>query len=305
MVISPQKYRFDVKIYEIFAGVNIIKSSAANYSMIETRYTELKDGRMAYIDHGDGPVVLLLHGLPTSKELFLPTLPYLSSNFRYIIPDLLQYGQSDQPSRHFTHKDRAVHLKQLLAELKIGKFILVAHDLGASIAVDFMDKFSKMVKKLVLISPPVYPDFKIPFLVKISRAPIIGILSIFFMRGLLFKIGLRKGMVNKKNYDDSLHGSLSGPFRDRHGRATLYRILNWGSPSVDFADYPGIIKAIEVPTLIIHGRKDPYIPLEHSQRLKGDIENSRLNIIDDGSHFLPADTPEQLAELLKSFIVEE
>ncbi len=273
--------------------------------MTETNYVKLDDGRMAYLDSGAGPVVLLLHGLPTSKELYLPTLAHLSPNFRYIIPDLLQYGQSDQPSVHFTHKDRAVHLKQLLDELRIDKFVLVAHDLGASIAIDFMNLFGHKVSKLVLMSPPVYPDFKIPFLVKISRTPIIGVLSIFFMRGLLFKIGLRKGMVNKNNYDDKLHNSISGHFRNRHGRATLYRILNWGSPSVDFADYPDIIKNIEVPTLVIHGRQDPYIPLEHSQRLEDDLKNARLSIIEDGSHFLPADTPKQLAELLISFIVQD
>ena len=272
--------------------------------MTETRYVRLKDGRMAYVDQGDGPVVLLLHGLPTSKELFLPTLPYLPSDFRYIIPDLLQYGQSDKPSRHFTHKERAAHLKQLLDDLKIESVILITHDLGASVAIDFMDKFEDMVSKLVLISPPVYPDFEIPLLVKISRTPIIGALSIFFMRGLLFKIGLRKGMVNKKNYTNELHNSISGPFRDSHGRATLYRILNWGSPSVDFADYPGIIKTIEVPTLVIHGRKDPYIPLEHSKRLETDIENARLTVIEEGSHFLPADTPEELAEHLKLFLLD-
>ena len=271
--------------------------------MTETKYIELKEGKMAYLERGEGQVVLLLHGLPTSKELFLPTLSHLPSNNRYIIPDLLQYGQSDQPSRHFTHKERAVHLKQLVDELKIDKFVLVAHDLGASIAIDFMNLFGESVSKLVLMSPPVYPDFKIPFLVKISRAPIIGVLSIFFMRGLLFKIGLRKGMVNKKNYDDKLHNSISGPFRDRHGRTTLYRILNWGSPSIDFADYPKIIKNIKVPTLIIHGREDPYIPLEHSKRLEADIENARLSIIEEGSHFLPADTPEELANHLKSFLI--
>ncbi len=181
--------------------------------------------------------------------------------------------------------------------------MLVAHDLGASIAIDFMNLFGESVSKLVLMSPPVYPDFKIPFLVKISRAPIIGVVSIFFMRGLLFKIGFRKGMANNKDNDNKLHNSISGPFKDKHGRGTLYRILNWGSPSVDFADYPDIIKNIKVPTMIIHGRKDPYIPLEHSHRLKNEIENAQLRIIEDGSHFLPADTPEELANHLKSFLI--
>ncbi len=66
--------------------------------------------------------------------------------------------------------------------------------------------------------------------------------------------------------------------------------------------YPQIIRKIVVPTLVIQGKKDPYIPLAQAQHLQQDIPNAQLNIIPDGGHFLPLDTPEQVAHAINEFL---
>ena len=74
------------------------------------------------------------------------------------------------------------------------------------------------------------------------------------------------------------------------------------------ADFPGaarILKDIAVPTLLIHGRNDPYIPLEHARRMDEDIPDSELVIIERGAHFLPIDTPQEVAAALSAFLSPE
>lgn len=262
-------------------------------------------GKIVFTDTATGdPPIIFMHGLPTSKELFLPMMPHLSKKFRIITFDLNDYGESEKIGHAISHKQRADVLNELRAHLGLEKFMLVAHDLGASVAVNYMENYAPHVNKLVLISPPVYPDFVEPPIVKRVRIPVLGELLVRVMKNALFGIGIRQGMAHPDQFTPALQTAMAGAFSGAAGRAALLRNLRWGRPHIVFAEYPRIIKAIAVPTLVIHGRRDPYISLEHAMRLKQDIADSKLEIIDDGAHFLPMDTPKQVAALINRFFEE-
>jgi pimeloyl-ACP methyl ester carboxylesterase len=78
--------------------------------------------------------------------------------------------------------------------------------------------------------------------------------------------------------------------------------LRWGTPGATFARYPEHLRGVRVPTLVLQGAKDPYIPRAHAERLVQDVAGARLVVIEDGSHFLPMDVPERVAEELKRFL---
>ena len=260
-------------------------------------------GEIAFTDTETGdPAMILMHGLPTSKELWEPVLPLLNPAYRLVTFDLNDYGESEKIGRHMSHKERADVLDELRAYLDLSTFCLVAHDLGSSVAVDYMGKYARHVSKLVLMSPPVYPDFKEPFLVKLVRLPVLGTLLVLLIKPLLFKIGIGDGMVHKERLTPELLGAFSGPFSGSEGRAALLRILRWGRPQPVFGDYPRIVKGITAPTLILQGERDPYIPLNQATRLGEDIADAKVTLIKDGGHFLPIDTPAAVAEALNAFI---
>ena len=77
------------------------------------------------------------------------------------------------------------------------------------------------------------------------------------------------------------------------------------TPEEMFAACPAILKRIAAPTLLIHGQHDPYIPLEHAHRMDEDIPDSELVIIERGAHFLPIDTPQEVAAALSAFLTSE
>lgn len=122
------------------------------------------------------------------------------------------------------------------------------------------------------------------------------------IRPLLFKIGIKQGLVHKNSFTSKLLNAFAGPFANKEGRAALLRILRWGRPHIVFKDYPQIIQSISIPTLIIQGKQDPYIPLFQVTRMHDAVANSTLHIIENGSHFLPLDTPETVAQQINSFI---
>lgn len=271
-------------------------------------------GRIVYTDthpNVPGETLLMVHGLPTAKELFTPVLPHLSPLFRVITFDLNDYGESDKLHQFtskktgmgMTHQQRADVLDELRAHLRLEQFVLVTHDLGSSVGIDYMGQYASHVQKLIILSPPVYPDFQEPAIVKLVRIPYLGELLVLIARNLLLDLGIKRGLTHKERFTPELRTALHQAFAGAEGRAALLRNLRWGRPRVFFKDYPAIIKSIQVPTLIIQGKQDPYIPHAQVLRLHYNISHSRLRFIENGSHFLPIDTPEQVAQAINQFLL--
>lgn len=244
---------------------------------------------------------ILLHGLPTSKELFLPLNAYLHRSLRLAAMDLNDYGESENTRRSLSHEERADILEEFRRHLGLRKFILIAHDLGASVAIDYMRKYGKYVEKLVLISAPVYPDFKPPLVVRLTRMRGVGEFLMVFLEPI-FKLSLRIGIVHKWRLNPGLIEAMVSAFRGVQGRAALLRNLRWGEPAEVFARYPETLRSLKIPVLILHGSQDPYIPVDHAHRLKKDIPRSGLVILTEASHFLPIDVPADVAMAINDFL---
>lgn len=268
-----------------------------------TLFFESSCGRMAYTDTGRGkPTLILMHGLPTSKEVFAPVLPHLRHAYRVITFDLNDYGESEKRAQPMNHKIRARVLDELRRHLKIKRFVLVAHDLGSSVAIDHLAEYGQHVQKFVIMSPPVYPDFVEPPIVKLVRIPYLGEFLVFALREILFSFGIRRGLYHKDRFTAELRQAMAGAFSGRNGRAALLRNLRWGRPHEFFADYPKIIRSIRIPTLILQGMLDPYIPHSQVFRLRDDIPGAELVFFQHGSHFLPIDVPQRVAVEINRFV---
>jgi haloalkane dehalogenase len=106
----------------------------------ETRYAETSDGlRMAYVDEGTGPVVLLLHGEPSWSFLWRKSIPvFLANGFRVVAPDLIGFGRSDKPSELADYSyDRHVEWVRSVVfdRLDLTDVTLVCQDWGGLIGI--------------------------------------------------------------------------------------------------------------------------------------------------------------------------
>lgn len=263
-------------------------------------------GEMAYWDVGEGgPTVVLVHGLPTSKELWRDVVPALALDHRVIALDINNFGDSEKIGRILDHRQRAAAIDELRVALDLDGFVLVAHDLGASVAVDYMDLYGARVERLVLLSSPVYPDFEEPPPVRLLRRPVLGRVLLRAMPETLFRVAMKTGLHHDERLTDAHVEDFARAYQGREGAQALYENLWWGTPEEEFARYPEIMAGITQPVLLLHGRQDPWIPVAHAHRMDADIPNSELLLIDDGGHFLPLDTPDQVARAILDFIPVE
>ncbi|MBK5307599.1 MAG: haloalkane dehalogenase [Frankiaceae bacterium] len=117
-------------------------------------YADTSDGlRMAYVDEGSGPVVLLLHGEPSWSYLYRGMIPVLTdAGYRVVAPDLIGFGRSDKPSEQsdYTYARHVEWLRSVLFDsLDLNDIVLVCQDwgglLGLRLVAEHPDRFSHVV----------------------------------------------------------------------------------------------------------------------------------------------------------------
>lgn len=119
----------------------------------EHRFETVEGTRMHYVTGGrtDGPVVVLLAGFPESWYAWRKIMPLLGGAYRIIAPDLPGQGDSDRPSSGYDTQSLAAAMHKLLVQLGIGRYALVAHDVGAWVAYPYTALFGSEVSRLVLM----------------------------------------------------------------------------------------------------------------------------------------------------------
>lgn len=109
-------------------------------------------------DRGSGPVVILIHGIASSSVTFQNVVPLLEDDFRCISIDLLGFGGSPMPEGcEYRMKDHEAALARTIKSLRLrDRFVLVGHSMGGLIAPRYAARRPRGVKRLVLVSPPIY-----------------------------------------------------------------------------------------------------------------------------------------------------
>lgn len=109
-------------------------------------------------DEGAGPVVILAHGIASSSVTFEKLVPMLRERHRTLSIDLLGFGESPAPEDSgYTLEEHVAALARTIDSLRIHEpFVLAGHSMGGLIASRYAATHPRRVRKLVLVSPPVY-----------------------------------------------------------------------------------------------------------------------------------------------------
>src|SRR3569832_119924 len=105
---------------------------------IKYHTVKLEGYKVFYREAGskDAPVILLLHGYPTSSHMYRALIPLLSETYRVIAPDLIGFGFSDAPSNqlfNYTFENLTKYIEALVDHLQLKRFALQVFDYGAPV----------------------------------------------------------------------------------------------------------------------------------------------------------------------------
>jgi haloalkane dehalogenase len=114
-----------------------------------------QDGAIAYTDHGTGPVLLMIHGVPTSSWMYRDLIAGLQTDFRVITVDLLGYGSSDKPAEDasvYETKAQAARILSLMDHLGIGTWTQLCHDMGGLVTWEMLDQLPEKISGLAVLN---------------------------------------------------------------------------------------------------------------------------------------------------------
>jgi pimeloyl-ACP methyl ester carboxylesterase len=274
------------------------------------RETEIRlhGHRLHYRIGGDGPLLVLVHGITNSSASWEPVLATLARRFTVIAPDLLGHGDSAKPRGDYSLGANASLLRDFMLALGHERATIVGHSLGGGIAMQFAYQFPDRIERLVLVSSGglgrevtallravALPgaEFVLPLL---ASGPLVSAGTT--ISGWIERIGVRLGS------DVAAMATGFASLQDIEARRafvqTARAVIDAGGQRVNATDKLYLAEA--VPTLLLWGDRDPIIPARHGIRAHELMPGSRLRIFAGAGHFPHHDDPAGFAAAITEFV---
>jgi pimeloyl-ACP methyl ester carboxylesterase len=273
-----------------------------------TRSTYVHGHEVAYRAAGEGPVLVLIHGIAGSSNTWSTVMPLLAEDYTVIAPDLLGHGESAKPRGDYSLGAYASGIRDLLTVLGAERATFVGHSLGGGVAMQFAYQFPQMCERLALVASGGFGQDVNPLLRAIAAPGSEYVLPVVLTRhlhgvattvGRVFgSMGLRGNPLLTEVWDS--YTRLTDARAQRAFVHTIRSVIDVAGQRVSARDR--LYLAQEVPTLIVWGDRDAVIPVDHAHIAHELMPDSHLEIVEDAGHFLPFEQPETLEALLRDFL---
>jgi pimeloyl-ACP methyl ester carboxylesterase len=269
---------------------------------------ELHGRRAFYRIAGEGPPVVLVHGMLNSSSHWQSVALDLARDYTVIAPDLIGHGDSAAPRGDYSLGAHAASIRDLLTALGIERASIVGHSLGGGVAMQFFYQFPARVQRLVLVSSgglghEVSPMLRTAALPGMSAA--LSLAAHRWLLGTMWGVGarLRGAGVRQGAYVQAVARALRPLERPQAREAflqTLRAVIDVRGQRVSATDRLYLLESM--PTMIVWGERDNTIPIEHGRSAHEAIPNSRFRTLPRAAHFPHLEDPEALVAVLREFL---
>lgn len=243
--------------------------------------------------------LVFVHGVSGSSSAWLPYEKDLEATFNILSFDLRGHGKSEKPKSYEEYKieDFAEDLNSLMEHLQIEKFIFVGHSMGCFIILNFLKKYQDRVSKVVFLAPNYSGN-------KMMSAK--AFLPFLTLGSLLFRIipfsPQRGGHIDYSLYPNSSDCNIPRTVADMRNttlRVYLYTTKHWYN-----FDAEDLLDRIQIPTLIIHGKKDTIFPVKYGVFMAGKIPGAKLVLLEDADHIIALNNVTEILKEVKKFVLD-
>ena len=283
-----------------------------------TRYNYATiDGRKSFYREAgptNAPVIVLLHGFPSSSHMFRDLIPKLAGKFRVIAPDYLGFGFSDQPSaKEYSYTfDNLTGLveKLLFNHLNLTKFSIYVQDYGAPVGFRIASGYPDAIEAIVVQNGSAYAE-------GISNAfeplkafwanrntetekPVRALLTVDTTRFQYTHGANEPALVSPDSWTFDQH------FLDRPGNDAIQLDLFYNYPSnvALYDKWHEYFRKRQPRTLILWGQNDPFFTVEGAKAFQRDLPEAELHLL-DGGHFALEEYSQLIADEITRFLSAE
>jgi pimeloyl-ACP methyl ester carboxylesterase len=258
----------------------------------------------------DAPVVVLLHGFPTSSHMFRNLIPLLAERYHVIAPDYPGFGQSGAPDRatfSYTFAKFAELMDGLLAQLGATRYALYVQDYGAPVGYRLALRHPERISALIVQNGNAYEEGLREFWNPIK--------AYWAAPSPANRRALRAGLTlqaTKSQYLDGVRDPARvDPDNWVHDQALLERpgideimldlFLDYRTNVALYPQFQAFFRERKPPTLIVWGKNDAIFPVEGAKPYLRDVPRAELHVLDTG-HFALEDKLDEIASLMLDFL---
>ncbi len=303
-------------LFAAAAGILGLTSSASAQQPSTVLHKTVKVGGLDifYREAGpkDAPTVLLLHGFPTSSQMFRQLIPALADRYHLVAPDYPGYGHSSMPSRDkfpYTFDNLAKIIDEFTEKLGLTKYALYVQDYGAPVGYRLAVAHPERVTAIVVQNGNAYDegldnDFWKPIKAywkepnsKERRDALRGLLTYEAT-----KWQYTHGVKNPElvSPDGAAHDQF---LLDRKGNdeIQLDLFLSYGSNPPLYPKWQAYFREYQPPMLIAWGKNDQIFPAAGAEPYKRDLKTLEYHLLDAG-HFALETDGDAIAKLMREFL---
>ena len=282
-------------------------SSTVHYNTIR-----IGDGDVFYREAGakSAPVLLLLHGFPTSSNMFRNLIPRLAGSFRLIAPDYPGYGFSSMPDRKnfsYTFENMTNIVEQLTEKLELAQYALYVMDYGAPIGYRLALRHPEKVTGLIVQNGNAYDEGLLAFWDPIKKywgepTPQNRAALEFLVKPEATKWQYQNG-VDDISHLDPTTWTLDQAGMDRPGNADIQldMLYDYRTNVPLYPQFQEFFRKYQPPTLIVWGKNDYIFPPEGAIPYKRDLPGVETHLLDTG-HFALETHGEEIATRIERFL---
>jgi pimeloyl-ACP methyl ester carboxylesterase len=260
----------------------------------------------------DAPVILLLHGFPTSSHMFRNLIPRLADRYRVIAPDYPGFGQSSAPSNtefSYTFDKLAKSIEGLTESLGIDRYVLYVMDYGAPVGFRLASQHPERVAALLVQNGNAYEDGLQVFWDQFRRywqdpsqqnrealRPLLTLETTKFQ----YLDGVPDtSLVSPDNW------TIDQSRLDRPGNQEIQLdlFLDYRTNVELYPKFHEYFRNAQPPTLVVWGKNDFIFPVEGALAFKRDLPRAEIHLLDTG-HFALETDGERISRLIRKFLAK-
>ncbi len=302
----------------LLAGFILISNQVSAYAKtndVRYGYETIDNQEIFFREAGDPtkPVVILLHGFPTSSHMYREVLQALSDDYYLIAPDYPGFGHSSFPSVNeytYTFDNIAETIDKFLIKRGLDKYVLMIQDYGAPIGFRIATKHPEKVAGFVVMNGNAYEEGLSPE----GWAPIMKYwenknnpeleqtiaANVFSDEGLKWQY--THGTRNPERINpDNWNLDIAKFARDGQHRMQLDMFYDYQNNVKLYPQWQQYLRENQPPMLIVWGKNDAFFPVPGAEAYKRDVKDIDYNILDTG-HFALEEESEFIIAKMRHFL---
>ena len=271
-----------------------------------SRFLEIDGRRMHYIDEGQGPILLFVHGTPDWSFGYRKVIRSLSAEYRCIALDHLGFGLSDKPQEVvYTPAFQAANFQSFIAELGLTDITLILHDFGGPIGLAYAESCPQNIRALVLMNTWFWPLKGDPHFESFDR--LLGNRLgryLYLNLGFSARIIMKSVFADKSHLPPAIHQQYLKALPDPEARKgtwdyarSLLGASDWFAELWEHRD-----RLRGVPVRLLWGMKDTAFRPKELDRLTTAFPSAEVTALADCGHFVQEERPDAVAAAIRDIV---